>query len=114
MSLYYFNINKLHIIYWKQGDNINNLEYIIALVTPIVAFIFGELSKKHKWFKKKFIKYQNIAIGVIGSIIYVLIQDEYSITIAILVALSGLTSGGIYDAIHDCKKGENNTNEEKN
>ena len=36
-----------------------NLEFIVALVTPIVAFIFGELSKKFKWFKKKFIKYQN-------------------------------------------------------
>lgn len=78
-----------------------------------MAFIFGELSKKHHWFKKKFIKYQNIAIGVIGSIIYVLIQDEYDITIAILVALSGLTSGSIYDAIHDCKKGEKNTIEKK-
>lgn len=35
------------------------------------------------------------------------IQEEYSLTVAILVALSGLTTGSIYDIAHECKKGGN-------
>lgn len=69
--------------------------------------MFGELAKRFKWFKKKFIKYQNVVIGIIGSTIYVITQEEYNVIIAILVALSGLTTGSLYDIAHDCKKGEN-------
>lgn len=70
------------------------LDIWITIVTVIVTILIGELTKKFTKLESKKIPLQNLAIGLIVCII------QYAITkdINTAVAVSGLMSGGIYDA----------------
>jgi Na+/glutamate symporter len=76
------------------------LTEIISISTFVVTLILGMISKKSKWFKNHLIPIQNIAIGLVVSIIEWIITKDFSTAIA----LSGLLAGGTYDLIHNLQK----------
>lgn len=75
-------------------------EYILSLVTLLVSFILGIISKKSKFISNKLIPIQNLAIGVIVALINFVITKDFNSSIAI----SGLLAGGIYDVCHNLEK----------
>lgn len=69
------------------------LTQIITIVTMIVTWVLGIVSKKSKWIKNNLIPVQNLLIGVIVAVIEWIITGDFSVAIA----LSGLLAGGVYD-----------------
>lgn len=77
-----------------------SLEYIIGIVTVVVTFILGLLSKKSSFINNNLIPIQNLAIGIIASVIYYLMTKDVNLVIAGL----GLFTGGTYDIANNLKK----------
>lgn len=75
-------------------------DFIIAIVTIIVTWILGILSKKNYYISNKLIPLQNLAIGIIVAIIDFIITKDFNTAIAV----SGLTAGGMYDLLHNYNK----------
>ena len=76
------------------------LTNIITMVTIIVTWILGIVSKKSKFINNNLIPVQNILIGVVVAIIEWIITKDFKVAIA----LSGLFAGGVYDIIHNLDK----------
>lgn len=74
---------------------------IITIVTAIMTYLFGLLSKKVTWFKDEYIPLQNFVIGIVSGIICGLLNiDGMNITTAIITCLSSsMAAGGIYDMV---------------
>ena len=76
------------------------LSTLISLVTIIVTWLLGIISKKSKFISNKLIPIQNILIGVIIAIIEWIVTKDFSTAIA----LSGVIAGGSYDVFHNLEK----------
>lgn len=76
------------------------LSTLISLVTIIVTWILGVISKKHTKLNNKLIPIQNIAVGLIVAIIEWIVTKDFKVAIA----LSGLLAGGAYDVINNINK----------
>ena len=76
------------------------LTNIITMVTIIVTWILGIVSKKSKFINNNLIPVQNILIGVVVAIIEWIITKDFKVAIA----LSGVIAGGSYDIIHNLDK----------
>ena len=76
------------------------LTNIITMVTIIVTWILGIVSKKSKFINNNLIPVQNILIGVVVAIIEWIITKDFKVAIA----LSGVLAGGTYDIIHNLDK----------
>ncbi len=76
------------------------LENIIALVTIVVSFFLGKLSKKSNFVKNELIPLQNLFVGIFVAVIYYLMTKDISVAIA----TAGLFAGGTYDIVHNLKK----------
>lgn len=76
------------------------LTQIITIVTMIVTWILGIVSKKSKWVDNNLIPIQNILIGLVVAIIEWIITGDFSIALS----ASGLLAGGSYDVFHNIKK----------
>ena len=76
------------------------LTNIITMVTIIVTWILGIVSKKSKFINNNLIPVQNILIGVFIAVIEWIITKDFKVAIA----LSGLFAGGVYDIIHNLDK----------
>lgn len=74
-------------------------EMIMSVVTGLVTYIFGVLSKKFNWIESKYIPVQNAIIGIIaGMICYVLKITEADLLTSIIYCIIGaMASGGTYD-----------------
>ena len=74
---------------------------IRTIVTAIMTYLFGLLSKKVTWFKDEYIPLQNFVIGIVSGIICGLLNiDGMNITTAIITCLSSsMAAGGIYDMV---------------
>ena len=73
---------------------------LISLVTIIVTWVLGVISKKHTSLNNNLIPIQNISIGVIVALIEWIVTKDFSTAIA----LSGLIAGGSYDVFHNLEK----------
>lgn len=73
---------------------------LITLVTIIVTWVLGIISKEYTALNNKLIPIQNILVGVIVAIIEWVITKDFSTAIA----LSGLIAGGSYDVFHNLEK----------
>ena len=82
-----------------------NTEIIMSIVTIVVTFILGLISKKISWVSNNLIPLQNLLIGIIMSIIYYFMTKDISINIL----LSGILTGGTYDILKNLKELTNNT-----
>jgi hypothetical protein len=76
------------------------LSTIISIVTFIVTFVLGIISKKSSYVKNHLIPIQNLAIGIIASIIYYIITRDINLTIVAV----GIGTGGVYDVLHNFQK----------
>lgn len=76
------------------------LTNIITMVTIIVTWILGIVSKKSKFINNNLIPIQNILIGVVVAVIEWIITKDFKVAIA----LSGLFAGGVYDVINNLDK----------
>ena len=75
-----------------------SIEDIVMVVTAIVTLIFGELSKRFGWVKKKYIPVQNLTIGIFaGFLAYFLKMDENLLSCILTCLFSALCAGGTYD-----------------
>ena len=77
-----------------------DLSTLVSLVTILVTWILGVLSKKSTFINNKLIPMQNILIGVIVAGIEWIITKDFSTAIA----LSGIIAGGSYDVFHNLEK----------
>lgn len=84
------------------------LTQIITIVTIIVAWMLGIVSKKSKWINNNLIPIQNLVIGLVVAIIEWIITKDFNTAIA----LSGLLAGGTYDIFHNLNKMLKSKNEE--
>lgn len=73
------------------------VSYIISIVTFFVTLILGTVTKKHPKISNKVIPIQNLAIGVIVTIIEWIITKDFKAAIL----LSGVMAGGVYDICHN-------------
>lgn len=73
---------------------------LISLVTIIVTWLLGIVSKKYTKLNNKLIPIQNILIGLIVAIIEWIVTKDFKVAIA----LSGIIAGGTYDIFHNLEK----------
>lgn len=76
------------------------LSTLISLVTVIVTWVLGVISKKHTKLNNKLIPIQNIAVGLIVALIEWVVTKDFKVAIA----LSGIFAGGAYDVINNINK----------
>ncbi len=74
-------------------------EMVIAVVTAIITYIFGLLSKKFKWIESKYIPIQNAIIGICAGVLcQILGLANSNMLITMMYTLFGsMTAGGTYD-----------------
>ena len=76
------------------------LSTLISLVTVIVTWVLGVISKKHTKLNNKLIPIQNIVVGLIVALIEWIVTKNFKVAIA----LSGIFAGGAYDVINNINK----------
>lgn len=76
------------------------LSTLISLVTIIVAWLLGYISKRSTWVNNRIIPIQNILIGLIVAIVEWIVTKNFKVAIA----LSGIIAGGTYDVFHNLEK----------
>ena len=76
------------------------LSTLISLVTIIVTWLLGYISKRSTWVNNRIITIQNILIGLIVAIVEWIVTKDFKIAIA----LSGIIAGGTYDVFHNLEK----------
>ncbi len=74
-------------------------EMIIAVVTAIVTYIFGFLSKKFNWIESKYIPIQNVIIGICAGILCKILglADSNMLVTMMYTLFGSMTAGGTYD-----------------
>lgn len=73
---------------------------LISLLTVIITWLLGLISKKVSWINNKMIPVQNILIGLLVALIEWIITRDFQVAIAV----SGLIAGGTYDIFHNLEK----------
>ena len=86
--------------YSNGGVDDMELTDLITIVTLIVTWFLGYLSKKSKFICNNLIPLQNVLIGVFIAVIEWIITKDFKTSIA----LSGILAGGTYDIIHNLDK----------
>lgn len=76
------------------------LSTLISLVTIIVTWVLGVISKKYTKLNNKLIPIQNILVGLIVALIEWIVTKDFKVAIA----LSGIIAGGTYDIFHNLDK----------
>ena len=74
----------------------NNIETIIMMLTQIIVWILGALSKKNENIKNDMIIFQNGIVGLISCFLYYVVTKDFSVAIA----TSGLTADIVYNLVH--------------
>lgn len=78
----------------------NNIETIIMMITQIIVWVLGALSKKNENIKNDMIIFQNGIVGLISCILYYIVTKDFSVAIA----TSGLTADVLYNLVHSSYK----------
>lgn len=76
------------------------LSTLISLVTIIVTWVLGMISKKYTKLNNKLIPIQNIVVSLIVALIEWIVTKDFKLAIA----LSGIIAGGTYDIFHNLEK----------
>lgn len=78
----------------------NNSETIITILTMVLTWVLGFLSKKCPYINNNYIIIQNIVVGLCVSIFYFIITKDFNLAIT----LSGLFAETGYNLIHNIEK----------
>ena len=74
------------------------MDLTIAGIIAFVTYLIGQVTKKFGWVNKKYIPYQNAAIGLISGILCWLLDLEPNVMRAIGVCvIASFGAGGAYD-----------------
>ena len=73
---------------------------LTTLITIIITWLLGILSKNSKFISNNLIPVQNVLIGVCVALVEWVITKDFKVALA----LSGLIAGGTYDVIHNLEK----------
>lgn len=73
---------------------------MLSIITIIITWTLGYLSKKSNFIKNNLIPIQNLLVGVIIALVEWIITKDFKVAIAI----SGVLAGGIYDIPNNLKK----------
>lgn len=76
------------------------LSTLISLVTILVTWLLGYISKRSTWVNNRIIPIQNILIGLIVASVEWIVTKDFKVAIA----LSGIIAGGTYDVFHNLEK----------
>ena len=90
----------------------NNTELIVTLLTMILTWILGFISKRCPYINNNLIIIQNIVVGLSVSIFYFIITKDFNLAIS----LSGIFAETGYNLIHNIEKlikNDTNNNYEK-
>lgn len=77
-----------------------SISNLVSLITIIITWLLGLVSKKVNWINNKMIPIQNILIGLLVALIEWIITKDFQVAIAV----SGLIAGGTYDIFHNLEK----------
>lgn len=77
-----------------------NMETVITLITMVVVFILGKVSKKNPKINNDLIIYQNIIVGILVCAVYFVCTKDLSSAIA----MSGIFATTGYDVVHNFAK----------
>lgn len=77
-----------------------NIETIVMILTQIIVWILGALSKKNENIKNDIIIFQNGIVGLISCFLYYVVTKDFSVAIA----TSGLTADIVYNLVHSSYK----------
>lgn len=74
-------------------------EMIMAVVTAVITYLFGLISKNFDWIESKYIPLQNATVGILAGVIcYILKINDVDLLTSIIFCLVGsMASGGTYD-----------------
>lgn len=75
-------------------------EILIYLVTMLITYLMGVLSKKSKFISNNLIPLQNLVIGCLIALIEWYFTKDFNVALA----GSGLLTGGAYDLVHNLDK----------
>ena len=78
----------------------NNIETIIMMLTQIIVWILGALSKKNENIKNDMIIFYIFIVGLISCFLYYVVTKDFSVAIA----TSGLTADIVYNLVHSSYK----------
>lgn len=78
----------------------NNTELIVTLLTMILTWILGFISKRCPYINNNLIIIQNIVVGLSVSIFYFIITKDFNLAIS----LSGIFAETGYNLIHNIEK----------
>ena len=78
----------------------NNTELIVTLLTMILTWILGFISKRCPYINNNLIIIQNIVVGLSVSIFYFIITKDFNLAIS----LSGIFADTGYNLIHNIEK----------
>ena len=70
------------------------------MLTQIIVWILGALSKKNENIKNDMIIFQNGIVGLISCFLYYVVTKDFSVAIA----TSGLTADIVYNLVHSSYK----------
>ncbi len=91
-----------------------NTELVVTLLTMILTWVLGFISKRCPYVNNNLIIIQNIVIGLSVSIFYFIITKDFNLAIT----LSGLLAETGYNLIHNIEKlikeGTDGTNNKEN
>lgn len=78
-----------------------NMIAIVNLVTIIITYIFGIITKKVSWLEDDYIPLQNLVIGIVAGIICagLKIDNMNYLTSIVTCTMSAFAAGGLYDGI---------------
>ena len=76
-----------------------NMIAIVNLVTIIITYIFGIITKKVSWLEDDYIPLQNLVIGIVAGVICagLKIDNMNYLTPIITCTMSAFAAGGLYD-----------------
>lgn len=74
------------------------MELTVAGIVALITLVIGQISKKLGILDKKYIPYQNVAIGLISGLVVWVVDLDTNLLSAILTCLiSSLGASGVYD-----------------
>lgn len=84
-----------------------DINMIMMIVTMVVTFLMGEITKRYNKNRAEYIPVQNLLIGIIAGVLIYFSGLNTNILNAILTSIfASMSSGGVYDAMKTKKEKE--------
>lgn len=76
------------------------LELILAVVTAVITAFTGWAAKKWHWATEDIIPFQNLTIGIVSAVLFILTGLQTNVISAVIIGLgAAFGAGGLYDLL---------------